>query len=660
MPVTTSAVAAANRIQGMGNDYVPENTTKAPAGSSGGFLTNLVSNIQSSIRGEGSETPYAGHPGATSSFDAPNRFGPGGSVPSQPRPPSGSIPSGSMTGIGNPNFRDAREDKTWFQKASEYASSSVGNVYSTTSNPVAGAAAINGDFTFATNRGPNAIDSVSNNNKIRNGFATNARVASNGNAWLPPLEGASSGMVPDLPHGAIGMGRVGPAASDGSYERSLIETLCEPGGLKAVPPDSVLQEFLQKAPTLSSELVGNCLIDSVNSDAWQSRIKALIVIASLIQAKDCSAHEEWWKDQLDVLRGLLADSKAGVRSQAAKTLRLLGEEHDVSVKSNSRSVTPKPTPTTPAASSAKNGSLIDFMDSIGESSPNPVVNNSPLHSSINTASPLHAAIVHPISPEAVQAPTGAEDMFAGLSMSDQNPETKTVTPPNIVSPSVPVPVASGGFDFLSHDNNLTAAPQPQPVAAPSSGAFDFFADLTPSINPLTATSSSSFAPSTPAVSQTSFSGQGFGRSPADIISSAFVNAPSNKVDNSSAFKEFSLPTANNVAPPPAPAQPIGAFQSSSSLAATSLYGQPLGTGVRPMTGSVLAPSMLNPTAPRKAIPTADSLSAANSGFSFLGSDSFSSNAAAASGSSVTGVAPARSVQSQDSFSFVTDAMKDLR
>lgn len=472
--------------------------------------------------GDGTDVQYSGHPGATGGFsDGPNRPSAYGGPSTDPRGASTSTmtrtSSGGMVGLGNPNYRDAREDKTWLQKASEYASSSVSGY------PPSPAPTGNSEFTYATNRGPNAIDSMSNSTKLRNGFGSNTNFNPAGNtAWV-----GGGQMVPDLPAGAIGMGRVGPAASDGSYERTMVEVLCAPGGLKAVPPESQLNEFLVKAGTLSPELVGSCLIDTLNADAWQSRIKALIVIAALVVAKDCTSHAEWWADQLDSIRALLTDGKAGVRSQAAKTLRVLGEDHEVSTVS--RSVSPKPvraeaiTPTNIAA--AKNDSLIDILD-MGDGAPiyAAPVQHSPVHAPLPApAAPVYSPVS--VMPPVAPAPaTDGFDMFAGMSLSDA-PAPALV--PMAAAPA-PAPAASFGFDFLSDHS------APAPTSAPASsgsGQVDFFADLTPSIAPL--------SPSMPGgaggYQPTSSFSAPVGRSHGSAISSSFVEGP--KADHRNAFQE---------------------------------------------------------------------------------------------------------------------------
>ena len=58
---------------------------------------------------------------------------------------------------------------------------------------------------------------------------------------------------------SLGRGKAGAAASDGAYEEGVVQTLCDAAGLKPVPQEEKLRQFLSDAPTLSPELIGFCL-----------------------------------------------------------------------------------------------------------------------------------------------------------------------------------------------------------------------------------------------------------------------------------------------------------------------------------------------------------------------------------------------------------------
>ena len=265
-PVTTSAVAAANRIQGMGNDYIPEEKEKKT------FLSSVASSLKSAyISSGGSEdVSYVGHPGSDGGFGAsspdPNNMrgrsisissgvvykgpsdstggggggGGGGSYPSAASASATSFysttesaPSGSFGGIGNPNFTDPRNEKSWYDRAKGVAEAAAGMTMSPVAgsvSPVANVRSEATDYSYATNRGPTAHGMMADFN--------------------PPASMSESGV-----------GRAGTAQSYGSYERTIIDSLCESGGLKAVPAEDKLQSFILAAHTLSADIVGSCLLD---------------------------------------------------------------------------------------------------------------------------------------------------------------------------------------------------------------------------------------------------------------------------------------------------------------------------------------------------------------------------------------------------------------
>ena len=470
MPVTTSAVAAANRIQGMGGGYV-DDSQQQRRGSSQGFM-NSVSNALSSLKGDGDN--YTCHPGATEAFgnqNVSNNNGYGGYN-------SGNMQSGStysttsssgMVGIGNPNFADARnKESNWMEKASNIAINGASSIASATSvfgKPQKSSSADNG-FGYTTNRGNNAFG--------QSNPSYNPSFQPASSAWGNP-SAPSGGIVPEIPISASGVGRAGNAAADGEYEKSMIDSLCEPGGLKPVPPEDKLQAFLNVAPTLSSDVIGSCILDLLNSDAWQSRTKALQVISSLANAPGCEVHNEWWKANIDEIKGLLNDDKVNVRNQASKTLKLF----DIDVGSTSGGSTQQG-----SSKSVKKQeiSLIDDSDYvqpvssyIAPQTPNiATFDNVPV--SVSVPVPAHRPI------EAV------DNIFAGMAVSSSSSkaeEPKPTSPPAAQAP------ASSVFDFLESStsvltpasaNTVPSQPappvpsQPTPPAANTMDAFDFLTD----------------------------------------------------------------------------------------------------------------------------------------------------------------------------------------
>lgn len=110
-----------------------------------------------------------------------------------------------------------------------------------------------------------------------------------------------------------------------------MQSLCESGGLKAVPPEDKLVSFMAIVPTLSSETIGSCLVEVFNSEAWQSRTKALAVLFNILNSEDCDVHKQWWIEHKEYLSDMLSDSKVSVRSQAVKTMQLIDRDAVVNV-----------------------------------------------------------------------------------------------------------------------------------------------------------------------------------------------------------------------------------------------------------------------------------------------------------------------------------------
>ncbi len=454
MPVTTSAVAAANRIQGMGNDWTPPENQSS---KSTGILSSIVSTVSNAVLGDGgNEVAYAGHPGATGTLGGPGNGGKIGGYPGSNSNTSsggdyGGYSSSGMAGIGNPNFRDARQEKSWVQMASEYVSGKPNSQ----APPVSFAAPIGNDYKFTTNRGTNAFGS--NESYSPNGMKTNTSYQS----WQQP-----TGVVPDLPQGPPGSGRAGGATSDGSYERSLVESLCEPGGLKPVPNEQKLSEFLNAAPTLSSDVIGTCLLDSLNSDSWQSRTKALMVIQQLVQANNCAGHLDHWQQRIEDVRALLQDSKAGVRTQANKLVKILLGENGLSLNGEEGSSKSSANIMTSGSSlTSNNESLLDMMDG-------PSHNTTTLPSS--TAS--HGAA------SSSSALDCSEGLFAGMSIGGCSPPPVPV----MSNSAINVVNTTSDFDFLMGDPVSSPPPAPALVKPPSSGfdSGDIFGNmnLNPSIS----------------------------------------------------------------------------------------------------------------------------------------------------------------------------------
>jgi len=324
VPVSTSAVAAANRIQGLGGG---EQVITQKQTSSGilGSVTSVIQNLAIE-----KDSGYVGHPGATGIFTGNNPTVYSNNINTNqiqntytgPNTTNTNVTTTStgMVGIGNPNFKDSREEKSWYQRASE-ATKQVANIAISSANSI------------STNKSNNSL--IQTGNPSNQPDYSNTYISNRGNNAINQNEvyKPTVSIVPDIPTNPNGIGRVGSALSDGSYERVQLLSLCDSAGLKPVPNEELLSNFLSTVSTLSSDIIGNSLLVILNYASWQSRNKGLIVISGICSNHNNISHIDWWKNNgIDTLRSIsLYDSKATVRSQASKTLRVLGVDSNSSL-----------------------------------------------------------------------------------------------------------------------------------------------------------------------------------------------------------------------------------------------------------------------------------------------------------------------------------------
>lgn len=454
MPLTTSAVS--NRIQGIGGgeEGRPAAAATPAASNSSGFSF-------SSFRSDNDGGSYVGaSEGDTSGVRRMSGFS--NTVPTSAAADyhpntSASTSTTGMTGIGNPNFKDPRAEVSLMQKMAALAEGALGSNPSTAA-PISSQSS--SDYQMRSNR-----DSPFGTTHKTPGYLPSMSGPwSSNHSTSPPVSSPlqmSGGIVPDIPSISGGLGRAGSAASDGVYEQNLVAALCEPGGMKAVPPEDKLEGFLSAASTLSPELIGSNLIGFINSDAWQSRAKALVVISSLVKRPGCSLHHNWWVangvEDIQILAQ--TDTKATVKTQAIRSLRTLGVSVTASTPSASH-------PPTAVATPPGNSSLLVFDG-----------DEHSLNSNLQVAAPHQAYLAAPPAPtdslmnfleqqtpapapESIVASSGADDgLFFGMSVpSSQAPSNQPASFP----PTPPQPQPTSLFDFID------TSPQPpsQPAPAP--------------------------------------------------------------------------------------------------------------------------------------------------------------------------------------------------
>lgn len=261
-----------------------------------------------------------------------------------------STSAGGMVGISNPNFEDPRQEKSLYDRATEYVRKPKSETRDGFPLSIGGLGA--GGYTGASNRGPTNVSSESltyvpvranqtavSSTPVTSGY-DNAR-SERAFGWVKPRDASQSNYGQGLNQeveaspsvalretgrggGNQSGGRIGRAVSDGEYEKTIVSSLCAAGGTRPDPAQAHLVAFLDQARSFDVNLIGDLLTEQLNDSNWQVRAKALAVLNNLLTTEGCEAHREYWAVNFDILHLLKNDSKATVRDRALKSLNSLG------------------------------------------------------------------------------------------------------------------------------------------------------------------------------------------------------------------------------------------------------------------------------------------------------------------------------------------------
>ncbi|GMF25921.1 unnamed protein product [Phytophthora fragariaefolia] len=112
------------------------------------------------------------------------------------------------------------------------------------------------------------------------------------------------------------------------YGRTMIDNLCAPAGLSRAPPADGLKRFVDLAQTLDAQTIGDILLDKLENDTWQVRLKGLHVVLALLDSPGAAPYQEFFEENVEVVEELRKDTKPSVVSKALQVLRALGYESD--------------------------------------------------------------------------------------------------------------------------------------------------------------------------------------------------------------------------------------------------------------------------------------------------------------------------------------------
>ncbi|KAG7388924.1 hypothetical protein PHYPSEUDO_011571 [Phytophthora pseudosyringae] len=108
------------------------------------------------------------------------------------------------------------------------------------------------------------------------------------------------------------------------YERTMIDGLCAPAGLSRAPPADGLKRFVDLAQTLDAQTIGDILLDKLEDDTWQVRLKGLHVVLALLDSPGAGPYQEFFEENIEVVEELRKDAKPSVVSKTLQVLRALG------------------------------------------------------------------------------------------------------------------------------------------------------------------------------------------------------------------------------------------------------------------------------------------------------------------------------------------------
>ena len=239
-------------------------------------------------------------------------------------------------------------------------------------------------------------------------------------------------------------------SSGGEYEKNLIAELCPPGGMKAEPPADKLEDFARAIPSLNPDLVCPALLDALeDGNPWIMRAKALCVIDTVLKVEaqnggEVQAYTDFFHACSSEIEPLSNHARASVKGPAKRVLAALGVNASTSAMNGTASAPA-------AASEAPPADLLNFGDEPAAAVPPP-----------------------PVPVEAPPAPPAGDSLFSGLNTKAAAPVAAPVVSLPII-PTAPSDDLLGNFGGPAPTEVSAVPPAPEPAV--SSGG-DLFGNMT--------------------------------------------------------------------------------------------------------------------------------------------------------------------------------------
>jgi hypothetical protein len=342
------------------------------------------------------------------------------------------------------------------------------------------ASSTNGQWTMASNRGPNAISSES----YRTG--TNSVPSGVGGSWGNPSPASvptSSTQPYHQNHSPVVhiSGHPGEANTSGTFEKNLIMELCPPGGMKPEPPADKLANFCQSLPDLNSDLVCPALLDMLeDGQPWIIRAKVLCVMEKCIHVGEEMAktsgnnvYADFFHMCREEIVPLANHTRAAVREPAKRVCKMLG----LNIPSVDTSATNTNVPNRPVtASHAVQQSVVEapnLLDFDEPAAPTETANTDdlpPVPKDLPPSPPVPAPptlSAAPLAPSVSQTTQG--NLFGGMTVKSSNPSN--VQPVNNATTVSAAPPADADLLGDIKDENIAPSSSNATAKKPDSNAL---------------------------------------------------------------------------------------------------------------------------------------------------------------------------------------------
>lgn len=390
------------------------------------------------------------------------------------------------------------------------------------------AQATGGQWTMASNRGPNAVGSNTNDSyyksreQANNAFSWAKEGGHHapggggvGGSWASAAPSSVAAQARQPAYGSpppaaaaavpsTNYGSGGTAVSDGSYEKNLVMELCPPGGMKPVPPPDKLLSFSKAIPNLNPDLICPVLLDCLEDGGpWIMRAKALCVMETCIKAgrkpDNTNAYANFFYTCREEIEPLAHHARPAIRDPARRVLALLGIDASqsegaaapesaaaaappapaapVNLLDFDDDPAPAPAPPTPAAPAPAMGDMFGGMQvkstaappAAAAAAPEPAPSSGNLLDGLNVNSP----------PAAAPAPAPVIDMFGHLTIKSKDSEEEKKQGSKDADDLAGLGSVGSAFGFINDDTSKQATPAAAAAQPNSMQSFDPMSNFSP-------------------------------------------------------------------------------------------------------------------------------------------------------------------------------------